>query len=182
MRNMYLVSFAGISLLAFQASAQTSSPLDPIYACASIETDNERLACYDQAVERTQQSEKEGDFRTVTRDEAYEMQEESFGLSLKSITGFKLPNFGGKADERVQRNDEGEITDLTLDISNISSDGFGKVRVSFANGQEWVQIDTKEVRWSRKSPPQSATIQFGSFGSFFVTLDNHQRFRAKREK
>lgn len=182
MRITSLVSFAGISLLAFQASAQTSSPLDPIYACASIEADNERLACYDQAVGRAQQAEKEGDFRTVTRDEAYEMQEESFGLSLKSITGFKLPSFGSKDDDRVKRNDEGEITDLTLEIADISKQGYDKVYITFANGQRWYQTDSTYVRWSRKSKPTSATITTGAFGSYSIKLNTGEKFKAKRSE
>ncbi|MAP94663.1 MAG: hypothetical protein CMK07_06900, partial [Ponticaulis sp.] len=55
--------------LSFQSVAQTQSPLDALYACSEIESDSERLACYDGAVGRTKEAETAGEFRTITRQE-----------------------------------------------------------------------------------------------------------------
>ena len=168
-------------MLIFEAQAQDNSPLQTIYECAEIDDGTERLACYDNAVGRTRQAQEAGEFQTITRQEAEDVQKDAFGFSMPSLPKFRLPSFGNEGDE-VKRDDEGDISEVVLVIDRITEDRLGKVFIEFENGQAWRQSDSKRIRVSRKRPPESATIKRGSFGSFLIKLSTGESFKAKREE
>lgn len=176
-----LVGASSLALLIFEASAQENTPLDSIYSCAVIEADLDRLACYDQAVGRAKEAQQAGEFQTITRQEAEEVQKDAFGFSLPSLPKFRLPSFGSDGDD-IKRDDDGDISEIVLAIKEISTDRLGKVEIVFENGQVWYQADTKKIRVSRKRPPTEATIKRGSLGSFLIKLSTGESFKAKREK
>lgn len=168
-------------MLGFSASAQTSSPLEPIYACASISDDNERLACYDAAVGRAQQAEKQGEFKTITRQEAEDVQKDAFGFSLPSLPKFNLPSLG-RGDDTIKKDKEGQIEEVSLEIDRVTRDGYDKLIVRFKNGQVWRQTESGKIMVSTKRPPTSAIIKRAAFGSFLIKLNTGERFKAKREE
>ena len=183
MKYVYVSAITGGMLLGCASWAQDSSPLETIYACSSIESDAERLACYDDAVGRTQSAQEAGEFTTVTRQEAEDVQRDAFGFSLPSLPRFNLPTFGGgDREDGVQTNEEGEITEVTLPIERIYADSYGKVVIEFENGQRWRQSDSDRVRISRLRPPTEATIKRASLGSFLIRLNTGERFKAVREQ
>lgn len=184
MKYVYVSAITGGMLLGCASWAQESSPLETIYACSSIESDAERLACYDDAVGRTQTAQEAGEFTTVTRQEAEDVQRDTFGFSLPSLPRFNLPTFGGGSnrDDGVQTNEEGEITEVTLQIERIYADAYDKVVIEFENGQRWRQSDSDRIRISRLRPPTEATIKRASLGSFLIRLNTGERFKATREQ
>lgn len=179
MKFYHIAPVLGVILLGSVAFAEENSPLDAVYACAEIPDDMARLACFDTAVAGTKSAQETGEFVTITRDEAEEVQKDAFGFSLPSLPKVTLPGLGRNKDG-IKRDNEGQIAELELPIKAISTDGYGKVMVTFENGQVWIQTDSERVRPSKKRPPVSATVKRKSLGSFLIRLNTGERFKAKR--
>src|SRR5262245_40795558 len=94
-----VVGFWALALTIGTAAAQTApaapGALDSVYACRSIQTEAERLACYDAAVGRLQQAQTSGDIVAVDRQQAQQIRREAFGFQLPSLP--QLFNRGGSS-------------------------------------------------------------------------------------
>lgn len=181
MKNYPFVALVSISLLPVSAFADETSPLQSVYACASITTDTERLACFDAAVAAAKKSEDEGEFATITRKDAENVQKDAFGFSFPSLPKLSMPSLKtDSTDPTVKRDDEGQIAEIELAITSIYTNGYGKTVVKFENGQVWEQTDTSTVLLSKKRPPTSAVVKRAALGSYLIRLNTQQRFKAKR--
>ena len=128
------------------------------YACADIETDAERLACYDGAVGRLKAAEESGELATVSREEVETVRKESFGFSIPSLPSLALPKLGSSEKADLDRIEAG--------IKSIQRSRDNRLLVTLDNGQVWRQIDDKPVRYRKKSPPETAEIKTAALGSF----------------
>jgi len=90
---------AALTILSPFASAETAASTQDVYACATIETDAERLSCYDSAVGRLKAAEDAGEVATVTREEVEQVKKDSFGFSIPSLPKLALPKLGGGDNE-----------------------------------------------------------------------------------
>ena len=180
MKKSLLLGAVGISLLSGSAFADGTSPLESVYACALVQNDSERLACYDAAVGNTKQAEDKGEFTTFTRTEAENVQKDAFGFSLPSLPKFAMPSFGGGEKDGVKTDADGQIEEVELAISDIRNDAYGNVLITFENGQVWVQSDSNKVRVSKKRTPTSASVKRAALGSYLIQLSTGERFKAKR--
>lgn len=178
MRNVAISGFTIVFLSGPIAFADENAPLDKLYVCSAIEDDAERLSCYDEAVGRVKEAETAGEFATITRQEAEDVQRDAFGFSMPSLPRLSLPTFGGDTD--VKTDDEGNLAELEVAIRSVDTGPYGKLIITFENGQVWQQSDSDSIRVSRKSPPTMAVIKRAAFGSFLIRLDTGQRFKAKR--
>ncbi len=80
-----------IAALGAPALAQSDGPpLDPLFACAQISSDAERLSCYDSAIAALRTQVSTGDLRFVDQDAARQAARESFGLRGPEATGATL--------------------------------------------------------------------------------------------
>lgn len=177
---IYLIIGAG--LIAFPAISENISPLETLYQCSEIEDDSARLTCYDTAVGRTREAEQSGEFKTITRKEAEDVQKDAFGFSMPSLPKFSLPSFGSDKDDSIKKDESGQIEEVSLPIKSISEGGYGKLLIVFENGQVWRQSDSTPVKVSRKRPPTSAIIKRAALGSYLIKLDTGERFKARREE
>lgn len=143
-----------------------------VYACADIESDTDRLACYDSAVGRLKSAEESGDAVVVTRREVEEVRRDSFGFSIPSLPGLASSVFG---------NDE-KIDEVTYPIASVQSTARGKFYVTLENGQVWQQIDNKSVYYSAKRGVENATIKSAALGSYMMKFDDGVLFRVERVK
>ncbi|NBC19627.1 MAG: hypothetical protein GVY06_01045 [Alphaproteobacteria bacterium] len=152
------------------ALAESDPPVSTgeVYACADIDADRERLACYDEAVGRLEQAEKSGEIRAVSRREVEEDRRRNFGLSLP---GFSMLGFGQEDDDRVDTVNAG--------VTNISEGPFGKLTIRLDNGQVWEQIDSRRVHVSSRTE-NIAEIKRAALGSFKMKIGNSRSFRARR--
>lgn len=174
MIRVSLISLA--LLLAPQTSfADTTASTEEVYACAAIEADADRLACYDNAVGRLKAAEEAGEVATVTRAEVEQVKRDSFGFSIPSLPKLALPKLGGG-------DDDGEINEIQQAVVGARTNPYKKVIITLDNGQVWEQTDSTRIYISKKRPPQNATIKSAAIGSFKMKLDNGRSFRAKRIK
>lgn len=160
-------------LLAFAVQhvhAETDADTDTVYACASIEENMARLACYDEAVGRLKAAEEVGDIAIVTRKEVETVQKEAFGFSLPSLPGFGAAKESG----------EDQLDSVVFGVKQIERDRYGKVIVTLENGQVWRQTNSDRVSYSRKLGVESAEVKRAALGSYRMKLDGGRAFRVKR--
>lgn len=147
-------SLAGIGA----AAAQTERPeqLAQAYACRAIENTEERVACYDRAIDQMMAAEQQGQFVAVDRAQVEAAQRESFGFSLPSIDSL-LPRLGNSEDtfDRV------EVT-----VQRISVSDTGRATFYMSDGQVWQQVDPQRIRNVRAGDP--VTIRRAALGTYMM--------------
>ncbi len=170
------------ALSGFSATADTESPLAPMYACAEITEDTARLACYDEAVGKTREEESTGKFAVISRDDAEKIERDTFGFAMPSLPSFGFLTSTDQESDKTdtKRDEDGKIEEIIVDVARVEEDPYGKLIVYLENGQEWRQIDSKSIFIGRSYKPSKATIKRAAFGSFFLTLENRKSVRAKR--
>ncbi len=161
------VAIASLCFFAFAgaASAQEQQATQPqvltqAFACAEIQDQTQRLACYDGAVGRLQQAQRSGDIVAVDRGQAETIQREGFGFSLPS-----LPRLFG----RTERGEMQQVEEISTEVTRVVRRGDGTATFTFANGQTWAQIDNENARNVRDGG--HITIRRATFGSFLMHVD-----------
>lgn len=177
MKRAYLLATAML-LTALPAAADEVASTDAVYACASLDDDMARLACYDDAVGRLKAAEEAGEVTTVSKAEVEEVQREAFGFSLPSLPKLAMPRFGGGED----KDDDGTINSVTTGVASIKTSRINGLAVTLENGQVWQQTDTRRVSYSKRKGVEEAEVKKASFGSFMMKLDGGTAFRVKRIK
>lgn len=154
------------------AFAQTATPqaLTDVYTCAQIEEDAQRLQCYDAAVGRLRQAESAGQVVAVDRDQAREIERDSFGFHLPSLSRL-LPNLEGG---------NREIDNVQMTVVGVQSNPLGYHTFEMENGQLWKQIDPQRVRNVRAG--DTVTIERAALGSFrLISSRGGAGYRVRRE-
>ncbi|WP_395644481.1 hypothetical protein [Terricaulis sp.] len=147
---------------AASAQEQQAQPqvLSQVYACAEIQDQAQRLACYDSAVGRLQQAQRSGDLVAVDRGQAETIQREGFGFSLPSLPRL----FGNAQDGELQ-----QVEEIASEVTRVSRRGDGTATITLANGQVWQQIDHESSRSLRDGG--HVTIRRATLGSFLMHVD-----------
>lgn len=168
-----LIAIFGATALPLAAAQDGDVSTATVYACADIEGDSERLACYDNAVGRLRTAEEAGEVVSVTRKEVETVQRESFGFSLPSLPKLTMPKFGGG-------DSDGELDSVTANVERITSGARGKVVVYLDDGAVWQQTDDKRVYVSKRQTFKTAEVRRAAFGSYMMKLDDGVLFRVER--
>lgn len=134
-----------------QSDARTNTPLMPLYQCASIQTDNERLACFDGAVATLRTDADQGRIVAIDRAQADSVRNESFG--------FRLP-----AMARLFSSDPNAIQRVEAQVVRIY--GSGRVAYELANGQVWRQVETGRTNIRVND---NVVVERGVFGSYMIS-------------
>ena len=85
----FLISVTVVLFAANAASAQvgeTPNELLAIYKCKSIEKPEIRLECYDNAVERFEKADNDGELVTVSKSKIQNVEREAFGFNIPSLS------------------------------------------------------------------------------------------------
>ncbi|MBL8551951.1 MAG: hypothetical protein JNJ73_18325 [Hyphomonadaceae bacterium] len=168
-----------------QASGEaTPSALARVYACAETRDEGERLACYDAAVGRLRQAESGGDFVAVDRARVEEVERDSFGFNLPSLSRL-VPRFnlGARSAARPETaasaiaapatagpdRDEDGLNRVQAVIERVSDRGNGRHAFILTNGQIWTQVEAQ--RTGNVQAGDSVTIRRASMGSFRLISD-----------
>ena len=164
-----LPAMAIFAAMTAPALAQEAEPVSTatVYACADIDGDAERLACYDDAVGRLRSAEESGDVVSVTREEVENVKRESFGFSLPTLPKF---SFG----------DDDDLDSVMAGVERVTKNSRGEVVVYLDNNQVWQQTDDKRVYVSRRVTFETAEVRKAAFGSFMMKLDDGVLFRVER--
>lgn len=148
-------AFAGLAMSAYaQAPTPTPQALTDVYACAGVQDGAQRLQCYDAAVGRLRQAESQGQVVAVDRNQAREIERDSFGFHLPSLSRL-LPNLEGGQQP---------IENVQMTVASVRTSALGYSTFVMENGQVWEQVEPRSARNVR--PGDTVTIEQASLGSF----------------
>lgn len=151
------------------------APVSDVYACASIATDAERLACYDTAVGRLKAAEQAGEVTIVDPVKVRQLEKEAFGFSIPSLPRLALPKLG----DPTALGDEPGVEEMTFTIERVRPGD--KSAFVMTNGQVWKNIDTAKAMQFKAG--KTVLIRRASMGSFLMKLDGGTTsIRVKREE
>jgi hypothetical protein len=149
------VAFAALTPLAqAQTPAPTPQALTDVYSCAQVQDDAQRLQCYDGAVGRLRQAETQGQVVAVDRAQAQEIERDSFGFHLPSLSRL-LPNLEGGSDV---------IDNIEMTVARVRVSPTGYYTFEMENGQIWTQVEPENARNVRAG--DTVTIRRAALGSF----------------
>lgn len=189
------------ALAAPAVMAAQSEPPAPAYealmACRNVQAESERLACLDRELAAFADAVEARRVVVIERDAVRALERESFGIEMPGIqrlTGLLRRGGaepGGPETETladgsqvVYRADGGVEEMRALPVTAVRYDRTGKVIVTLANGQVWIQTDLTtfgRVSRSRIEDGLTADLFPGALGSNFMALSHHpRRFRARR--
>lgn len=157
MRTIYLALILvglGAGGAAAQTPAATPQALTDVYACAQIQDDAQRLQCFDGAVGRLRQAESQGQVVAVDREQARELERDSFGFHLPSLSRL-LPNLEGGQEA---------IDDVQFTVARVRASPTGYHTFEMENGQIWAQVEPQNARNVRAG--DTVTIRRAALGSF----------------
>jgi hypothetical protein len=161
--NRFFVYFLFSLGFTTAAIAQTAAPPTPdavsaVFACASVQSEEERLSCYDSAVANMQRAQTQGDLVAVDRAQVRTIQRESFGFSLPSISGL-LPNLARQEADTVEQ--------LEMQVTRITDRANGRHAFVMNNGQVWTQVEAQRVYNIREG--DTITVRRAALGSYLLS-------------
>jgi hypothetical protein len=159
-----LLSIVSLALASSATLAQTPVPAEFV-ACSRIQTNGERLVCYDRAVAYLSQP--------AAPRAAAPTPETSFGLqaSVPQPPAAAVPAESPKSEE---------VSSITARVTEITSDREGKRVVALDNGQTWRELGKTGLVTLK--PGDEVTISRAAFGSFIMSAPNGKPLRVRRVK
>lgn len=174
------LSFVSGAALVPLHMAKADNLVDKMLACAKIETDAERLACYDRHVTPIKSAKAEGELHIVDSTEIKEIEKQSFGFGA-----IKLPWADAakkRAEKTAKRGEKDSSRELSTRIVSHKKTPLGRYVFTLANGQVWVQTDNVKVRLNRKGE-NIAHIKKGALTSYRMQInDTGRSFYVKRRE
>ena len=155
--NLALVAI----LLATGAVHAATDVVPPaLRSCASVKKNSERLACYDQAIERLSSD-------SAAADSAPEGSAEAmFGASSTH------------SNEPAGTIEREELTSVSAHVTALSRDGGGALVIDLDNGQQWRQ--TSGSRSSLLEVGHEVTITRAALNSFRMSTPSGRALKVKR--
>jgi hypothetical protein len=155
-----------ICFLTFMASATLAESTVPqeFIACAGIQKNGERLACYDRAIAYLSQP--------TGQQAPAPSPEGSFGLQAS------VPQ--PPAAAAVDKSKGDDVSSITARIAEVATDREGKKVMTLDNGQTWREV-SKSSFVSLKMGDE-VTISRAAFGSFMMSVPNGSPLRVRRVK
>lgn len=159
-----LITLAAFSqpALAQSVTAPTAKTLAGLYACEAISAPTEQLACFKRETALLRTGETSGEFVTIDKAAAKEIEKESFGFNIP-----KLKLFGGKDGDKKSESRK----ELSFAIKRTSKTARGYVRFYLENGQVWEQTQSGYVGRLGKKDPDTLLIKKAAFGSYTARLN-----------
>lgn len=154
------------------------TPLSGIYACASVESDSERLACFDQAAAELRADEEEGAVAVVTSEQLETAAEESFGRPGGADLAAVAPRVAAASEKRAKSITEAP-DELMMTIVKIEEQRDGKIWVTMENGQVWRQTTGGRAQY-RGNGPWQAEVTEGAIGGYRLKIDDGRPIRVTR--
>lgn len=143
--------------------------LNDVAQCRSIAADAERLACFDRAVAALDAAERAGEVVVLDRAQVRETNRQLFGFEITNP-------FAGRSNAAP----EPVLEAVETTLASAGSSGEGKWIFRLANGSEWRQIDSGEVRF-RNRADEPVRVRRASLGSYMLTIGNSRAVRVRRQ-
>ena len=153
-----LVATVVLGVIAARTQAADAVPA-PLLACASVKKNSERLACYDQTVERL--SSDSSDAAAPERS-----AEAMFGAHVAA---------GGASTPAVERE---ELTSVSARVTALRQDASGALLIDLDNGQQWRQTSGSAAPLLEIG--HEVTITRAALNSFRMSTPSGRALKVKR--
>lgn len=169
-----------VSFTASPAIAQqlpTSQSIENLQKCYEIQSDSERLTCYDLFAKTFQTNVEDGSVVVVDKEAIESQIEDDFGLNNNNSENLREALNIPSVD--TEQKDDDAITVKITEAKKLSN---RKYRFYLENGQVWEQTDSAYVYFP-KNNENIATIKSGALGSFKLRVNGKGRsIRVRRIK
>jgi hypothetical protein len=169
------LSGAIFAATASMAQQQADAPRQPPPAafqkavqCRTVQSPEERLACYDREIAALETAEATNEIRVVDRAQVQKTRRGLFGLVLPDIN-----IFGGGKDDGSDPVDE-----INSSIRTFTQDPRGRYTFTLDDGARWQQLDTRVLNTPRAG--QTVRIRRAAMGSFLANVNKQTAIRVKR--
>lgn len=155
----------------FSAASKVATPaaaVQQVLDCRKLTDTEQRLACYDKAVDGMAQAQAKGDLVTVDRQQRQALHHQAFGFSLPALSFFT----GGDKSE--------EVNEITAKVASATLDPTGKWVIRLDDGAQWRQIDDTTLEPDPRAGA-AVNIKKGIAGGYFMKIGRQAAFRARRE-
>lgn len=155
----------------FAASSKPATPaavVQQVLDCRKLTDNDQRLACYDKAVDGMAQAQAKGDLVTVDRQQRQALHHQAFGFNLPALS---FLGGGDKSDDMNQ---------ITAKVAAASLDPVGRWVIRLDDGATWHQVDDTTLE-PDPHPGEAVTVKRGIAGGYFLKVDREPAFRARRE-
>ncbi|MBY0569473.1 MAG: hypothetical protein K2P70_19345 [Hyphomonadaceae bacterium] len=142
---------------AAQDTATTPAALEAVYACANETDQARRLACYDSSVAALRGAQSSGDVVAIDRQNVEQMQRDSFGFNLPSISNL-IPQIG---------HEDNVVRSIDVTVTRMSLSPTGRTTFYMSDDTVWVQVNAERVRNVRVG--DTVAIERASLGSFMLS-------------
>ena len=156
------------------AERARSRYLTDLVGCATVESREEKLACYEKHVAVLDKAESDGEIILIDRDQTNQARRGIFGLSLPSLSGI----FGG--DKEGAAHGRGKIDRLEAKIDRAYEQDNGRWVLILEDGAKWIQTDSEQIAIPPKAG-QSILIRKAAMGSYFANVSGQRAIRVHRE-
>ncbi len=166
--SLAFIAFAGPVMAQEPAQPVETTPdvLSQLYQCRDIADEAQRLACYDGAVGRVRQAQDTGNLVAIDRGQAREMDRESFGFSLPSLS--RMFSGGSNNNQSASTPRFERVEEIQMEIASVTHQRNGPSTFRMTNGQTWVQIDDEVARNVRQGG--SVTVRRASLSSYLMSV------------
>ena len=166
-----LVAFAAASPAAAQEEAtERPQALTRVLDCRTVQSPQERLACYDREVAAMQQAEESRQLVVMDRQQVRRTRRTLFGLAL--------PNLGLFGDDSP---DEEGVNEIQSTLRGAVQNPYGKWILTLEDGARWIQLDGREFGREPRAG-HSIRIRRAAMGSYLANIDNQVAIRVRRER
>lgn len=179
-QTLTLVIALSWSSSVFAQSDTQANAVFTIKKCTKIQSDRDRLACYDMAAGKLAAAVDSGDIVVIDKATVQEAKKEVFGLDLPTLSGIgKIFRSGSAKGLRVDQNT------IQVNITSVEQIGYKKNRFILENGQVWDQVQSSSYRVPKrkKDKPYFVTIAKAALNSFNLRVnDTGKKIKVKRVK
>ncbi|WP_026942780.1 hypothetical protein [Hellea balneolensis] len=159
-KKMIFLCLLGALFVNLTASAKPVNSLSGLYACETILDKDAQLNCFLAETSKLRVAETSGDFITIDKQAAEEIEKESYGFNLPSLPKLKL--FSSTDTEKSAK----PLKTRSLAIKRTSTIRKGYLRFYLENGQIWDQTQPAKVRHLGQETPDILVIKNAALGSF----------------
>jgi hypothetical protein len=154
---------------ALAADPALPAGVQKLLACRKVAEKDQRLACYDAAVDELTGQLKTGEVVAVDRQQAREVRRQAFGFRMPSISLFER---GEKPEEVAQ---------LSATVADAHQRGDGKWVLELEDGAVWTQIDDERIL---RDPKKGSKVEIrkASLGTYFINVEGQRAIRAQRTR
>jgi len=164
----YGVSVACLLLSQTVFAKQTELAAD-VKSCSEISNNKARLTCFDQL---TAKQDHKAQLPKTTALKATGLKTE---LSAEQVDLFSKEQVEKTVEEKAN-----EITSISLTISKLEKTQRKKWKITFENGQQWLQKDTTKLKLKQG---EQVMLTKGALSSVFLIKENsNKRIKVKRLK